>query len=129
MLIRQCKEVLQAAKTQGKTLLVVGCRLCLPLELEREWTVVEFALPGKEALGEVLDGILKSAQLKAVSGESRSKACSTSSPSRIAPNPAFRRFCAAGRGASGCLYCEREEDRSGVSARGTGYRRVPFLYV
>ena len=76
VLIRQCKEVLQAAKTQGKTLLAVGCRLCLPPELDREWTVVEFALPGKEALGEVLDGILKSAKLKAVSAESREAALS-----------------------------------------------------
>ena len=60
----------------GKALLAVGCRLCLPPELEREWTVVEFALSGKEAQGEVLDGILKSAQLKRVSGESREAALS-----------------------------------------------------
>ena len=36
ILIRQFKDVLQAAKTKNKTLIIVGCRLCLPPELERE---------------------------------------------------------------------------------------------
>ena len=46
ILVRQLKEVLQAAKTKNKALVLVGCRLCLPPELERELTVIEFALPG-----------------------------------------------------------------------------------
>ena len=53
----------------GIALLAVGCRLCLSPELEREWPAMELAPPGKEALGEVLNGILKSAGLKGVSGE------------------------------------------------------------
>ena len=76
ILICKMKEVLLEAKTQSKTLIILGCRLCLPPELEREITVIDFALPGKEALGIVLDGILKSAKLKAVSGESREAALS-----------------------------------------------------
>ena len=53
--------MLQVAKTKYKTLIILGCRLCLPPELERELTVVEFALPGKEHLGHVLNGICESA--------------------------------------------------------------------
>ena len=51
ILIRQLKDVLQMAKTKSKTLSILGCRMVLPPELERELTVIEFALPGKEELG------------------------------------------------------------------------------
>ena len=73
ILIRQFKDVLQRAKTQNKTLIILGCRLCLPPELEREITIIEFALPGKQQLNQVLDGIIESAQLKGVDGEQRDK--------------------------------------------------------
>jgi SpoVK/Ycf46/Vps4 family AAA+-type ATPase len=73
ILIRQFKDVLLRAKTQNKTLIILGCRLCLPPELEREITVIEFALPGKQQLGLVLDGIIESAQLKTIEGEQRDK--------------------------------------------------------
>jgi ATP-dependent 26S proteasome regulatory subunit len=73
ILIRQLKDVLQEAKTKSKTLIILGCRLCLPPELEHELTVIEFALPGKEELRTVLDGIIESAQLKGVEGEQRDK--------------------------------------------------------
>src|SRR5579864_7212989 len=73
ILIRQFKDVLQRAKTQNKTLIILGCRLCLPPELERDITIIEFALPGKLQLNQVLDGIIESAKLKAVEGEQRDK--------------------------------------------------------
>jgi hypothetical protein len=73
ILIRQLKDVLQEAKTKSKTLIILGCRLCLPPELEREITVIEFALPGKQQLNQVLDGIIESAQLKTIEGEQRDK--------------------------------------------------------
>jgi ATP-dependent 26S proteasome regulatory subunit len=73
ILVRQLKDVLQEAKTKSKTLIILGCRLCLPPELEHELTVIEFALPGKRQLGTVLDGILESAQLKGMEGEQRDK--------------------------------------------------------
>ena len=60
MLLRQLKDQLRAGKTKGHTLALLGCRLKLPPELEREFIVVDFTLPGAEALGEVLNGILKS---------------------------------------------------------------------
>jgi AAA+ superfamily predicted ATPase len=64
ILIRKLKDVQHEAKTKQKVLIILGCRLCLPPELERELTVIEFALPGKEHLSGVLDGILESAELK-----------------------------------------------------------------
>jgi len=73
ILIRQLKDVLQEAKTKSKTLILLGCRLVLPAELEHELTVLEFALPGKEQLNQVLDGILESAQLSVIQGEQKDK--------------------------------------------------------
>jgi ATP-dependent 26S proteasome regulatory subunit len=73
ILVRQLKDVLQETKTKFKTLIILGCRLCLPPELERELTVVEFALPGKEELGVVLGGIMESADIKSDSMEQEAK--------------------------------------------------------
>ena len=44
-------------------LVLLGCQAKLPLELERELVTLEFALPDKEALTPVLDGIITSAEL------------------------------------------------------------------
>lgn len=64
ILVRKFKDVLLEAKTKQKTVIVLGCRLFLPPELEREITVLEFALPGKPELNHVLTGILESANIK-----------------------------------------------------------------
>jgi MoxR-like ATPase len=74
VLVRQLKDVLLEAKTRQKTLILVGCRLVLPPELEREFTVVEFALPDKDALRQVLVGIVESAGIAALTPEARDKA-------------------------------------------------------
>jgi len=74
ILIRQLKDVLQEAKTKFKTLIILGCRLVLPPELEREITVIEFALPGKEELRVVLTGIMESAGIQSIEQETRDKA-------------------------------------------------------
>lgn len=79
ILIRQFKDVLQMAKTKSKTLIILGCRLCLPPELERELTVIEFALPGKDQLAVVLDGIIESAQLPAFADQERETALDAAS--------------------------------------------------
>jgi hypothetical protein len=71
ILLRKFKDVLQTAKTKQKPVVIVGCRLILPPELEREITVVEFSLPDKEQLGTVLDGIVESAALKPITGDAR----------------------------------------------------------
>ena len=73
ILIRQLKDVLQMAKTKSKTLIILGCRIVLPPELERELTVIEFDLPGKQELGAVLAGIIESAGIKSMETETREK--------------------------------------------------------
>src|ERR1017187_7887187 len=73
ILIRQFKDVLQVAKTKSKTLIILGCRMVLPPELERELTVIEFALPGKDQLNAVLEGIMESANIKNMETETREK--------------------------------------------------------
>ena len=65
--------MLQEAKTKSKTLIILGCRMVLPPELERELTVIEFALPGKEELRQVLAGIMESAGIKNMEDEQKEK--------------------------------------------------------
>jgi SpoVK/Ycf46/Vps4 family AAA+-type ATPase len=71
MLIRTVKESLRTAKTRGKTFIFLGCRPVLPPELEREITLLHFALPDKPSLGIVLDGICDSAGLDKPIGTER----------------------------------------------------------
>ena len=71
VLVRALKDALAHAKTAGKCLILLGCRSQLPPELEREFVVLDFALPDKVALGQVLDGICESAKLKRSKGDER----------------------------------------------------------
>jgi AAA+ superfamily predicted ATPase len=64
MLVRRLKDTLRIAKTNGHALILLGCRLKLPPELDHEITHVDFNLPGPAELGTVLDGIIKSAKVK-----------------------------------------------------------------
>ena len=73
ILISKLKQVLAQAKTQNKTLIILGCRLTLPPELEREVTVIEFTLPDEQQLGKVLDGIMESAGIKTLAADIREK--------------------------------------------------------
>jgi hypothetical protein len=73
VIIRKLKDVLHEAKTKQKIIMILSCRLCLPPELEREFTVIEFALPGKEQLSAVLDGIIESAGLGTIPDEARDR--------------------------------------------------------
>ena len=69
VLLRALKDELARAKTQGRTLIVVGCRQILPPELEREFVVLDFALPGKPELEQVVAGICESAKTPKPEGE------------------------------------------------------------
>lgn len=66
LLVRRLKDILRVAKSNGHAIILLGCRLKLPPELEHEITHVDFSLPDPAHLGAVLDGILKSAKLKNV---------------------------------------------------------------
>lgn len=69
VLLRALKDELARSKTQGRTLIVVGCRQVLPPELEREFVVLDFALPGKPELEQVVAGICESAKAAKPKGE------------------------------------------------------------
>ncbi len=71
MLVRRIKDILRLAKSNGHTLILLGCRLKLPPELEHEITHVDYSLPDPAHLGVVLDGIIKSAKLKNVPAPTR----------------------------------------------------------
>ncbi len=73
VLLRRVKECLRSGKTKGKALLVLGCRLALPPELERDFVVVPFALPDATSLGVVLDNIARSAQLAVPADDPRER--------------------------------------------------------
>jgi ATPase family associated with various cellular activities (AAA) len=79
ILLRKLKDTLLLAKTTQKPLILLGCRLCLPPELEHELTVVEFTLPGKPELRTVLGGVMESAGIKSLEIEVREKAVEAAS--------------------------------------------------
>ena len=74
VLVRQLKNALLEAKSRNKPIVILGCRLCLPPELERELTVIDFDLPGKQELGRVLDGVMESASLTTLPDSDRDAA-------------------------------------------------------
>ena len=63
MLTRRIKDILRVAKANGHTLILLGCRLNLPAEIDQEITRIDFCLPDSNALATVLDGIIASALL------------------------------------------------------------------
>jgi len=71
VLVRKLKDEINTGKTKGKALVILGCRLILPPELEREFAVIDFALPDSDQLGVVMDGIAGSAGLAKINGDAR----------------------------------------------------------
>lgn len=63
ILIRKVKDALLVGKNSNRVLIPLGCQLKLPPELEKEFTVVEFALPDRDELKLVLTNIAQSAGL------------------------------------------------------------------
>jgi AAA+ superfamily predicted ATPase len=56
---RRLRDLLKHGKSKNKTLVVLGCRLTLPPELEKEVVVLDFSLPDVTALGAVLDRLVE----------------------------------------------------------------------
>jgi len=69
VLIRLLRETLASAKTRAVTLVITGCRMAIPPELERELTVVDFALPGRDELIAVITGICEAVNKPLPEGE------------------------------------------------------------
>jgi ATP-dependent 26S proteasome regulatory subunit len=74
ILLRKFKDTLLHAKVKQKTLVVLGCRLCLPAELDHELTVIELQLPGKAELRAILGGIMDSAGIHSLDVETHEQA-------------------------------------------------------
>ena len=60
MLTRRIKDILRVAKANGHTLILLGCRLTLPPELDHEITRIDMDLPGISELATVMNGIISS---------------------------------------------------------------------
>jgi len=58
--VRKLRDLSYALKASFKTLVLISPVLELPPELEKEVTVVDFALPGLEDLGRLLDELIRS---------------------------------------------------------------------
>jgi len=63
VVVRKLRDTLRLAKVSGKLLVILGVWKQLFPELEREITRLDLPLPDGEELGQVLDGILQSAEL------------------------------------------------------------------
>lgn len=64
MLFRQLKDSLAFGKTSNRVIVIVGCQLRLPPELEKEITVLDYKLPDREQLRDILTAIASSERLK-----------------------------------------------------------------
>lgn len=57
---RKLKDALAVGKANNKAIVILGCRFVLPIELEKEIAVLDFALPDREQLRTVLHALLAS---------------------------------------------------------------------
>lgn len=60
VLTRLIKDAITVGRQTARSLMVMGCQLTLPPELEKEFTVVEFPLPSREDLREIAMVLAKS---------------------------------------------------------------------
>jgi len=57
MIFRKIKDALALGKNSNRVIIIVGCSLRLPPELEKEITGIEYAMPTREQLMEVLETV------------------------------------------------------------------------
>lgn len=62
VVLRAMREQIRRARTQGKVIVVVGCDLNLPSDLQKEFTVIDLPLPGGETLATLARAIAESAE-------------------------------------------------------------------
>ena len=63
VLIRRLKDAIASGKVDNRAVIMLGCTLTLPPEIEKDTVVVEFGLPDRDALKSVLDGIAEANNL------------------------------------------------------------------
>jgi AAA+ superfamily predicted ATPase len=64
VLFRKMKDALLFGKASNRVLIITGCQLKLPPELEKEVTVIEFKLPDREQLRMVLSATAENARIE-----------------------------------------------------------------
>lgn len=64
VVFRKLRDALNIGKDSNRVLIILGCQLRLPPELEKEITVIDFQLPDRAELKRVYDEIVKSAGIK-----------------------------------------------------------------
>lgn len=60
VLTRLIKDAITVGRQTARSLMVMGCQLTLPPELEKEFTVVEFPLPSRDELKDIATVLAKS---------------------------------------------------------------------
>jgi ATP-dependent 26S proteasome regulatory subunit len=63
LVCRKLKDALSYGKANNKTIAIVGCRYALPVELEKEFAVVDFSLPSRDTLRVVLRKLAQTNEL------------------------------------------------------------------
>ena len=63
ILYRKLKDSLLAAKTANRVVIIVGCKLVLPAELEKLVTVLDFELPDRAQLKDLMHEVAKNAEV------------------------------------------------------------------
>ena len=64
VIFRKLKDQLMAGKIEQRVIVIVGCQLKLPPELEKEITVLEFKLPDRDQLLAILQSIADENEIK-----------------------------------------------------------------
>jgi ATP-dependent 26S proteasome regulatory subunit len=60
--IRRLRDLVQSLKTSSKTILFLSPQLTIPVELEKDVTVVDYDLPGADELQTVLEEVIQASQ-------------------------------------------------------------------
>lgn len=58
VMIRLVKDCISIGRLTARSLIVMGCQLLLPAELEKEFTTIDFPLPTKDELMEIAKGLV-----------------------------------------------------------------------
>ena len=70
---RAVRDVIPVCKATGRTLVMISPRVLIPLDLEKDITVVSLDLPTTEQLDKILEGVVESVGAKAAGVQNRAK--------------------------------------------------------
>lgn len=60
--IRKLRDLIPTLKATGRTVIIVACQVAIPSELSKDITIVEFTLPTKADLDQILTTVIQSAE-------------------------------------------------------------------